>query len=115
MSADSNKKLLGDIQLGKGPVVSRGANFNPKLFRLVPGVAKKARIKVQIESAPQGTGTDANPIQLSRAGVATSLVSIPNRYMHTPVELFDMRDVEDAVKLIGETILALDGKSDFVI
>jgi len=110
-----NKKQTGDVELGKGPAISRGPNFNPKLFELVTSVAKKKKIKIQLEAANRGTGTDANAIQLSRAGVAASLISIPNRYMHTPVELFDIRDVEAAIKLIGETILALNAKSSFII
>ncbi|NLF39708.1 M42 family metallopeptidase [bacterium] len=112
---ENDKKNIGEIALGKGPVVSRGPNFNPKLFDLIVSVAKQRKIPVQIEAAPRGTGTDANAIQLSRAGVAAALVSIPLRYMHTTVEMFDMDDVANVVKLIGETILALDGKADFVL
>ncbi len=115
VSPDTNKKLICGIELGKGPTVGRGANFNPKLYRLVMDVAKKKKLKVQIEPATGGTGTDANAIQLNRAGVPCSLIGIPNRYMHTPVELFDIRDVETAVTLIGETILAMNTKTDFVI
>jgi len=114
-SPATNKKQNGEIDLGGGPVVSRGPNFNPKLFDLVVATAKKKKIKIQLEAANRGTGTDANVIQLSRAGVATSLISIPNRYMHTPVEVFNMGDVENTIKLIAETILALNSKSNFVI
>lgn len=112
---DSNKKQTGEIELGKGPVLTRGANFNPKLYKLIKKVAKDNKIKLQLDAAPGGTGTDANAIQITRAGVAAALVSIPNRYMHTPVELFDLRDVEAAVKLIAETIIALDSKADFTV
>lgn len=111
----SNQKKEGTVELGKGPVLSRGPNFNPKLFSLVKKIAKKKEIPLQIEAAPRGTGTDANAIQLTRAGVATALVSIPNRYMHTPVETFNIKDVENAITLIGETILALDGEEDFIV
>jgi len=114
-SPDVNKKLICGIELGKGPTVGCGANFNPKLYRLVADVARKRKIKIQIEPSPGGTGTDANAIQLNRAGVPCSLISIPNRYMHTPAELFDIRDVEAAVRLIGETILSIHKKMDFVI
>ncbi|MCX7847202.1 MAG: M42 family metallopeptidase [bacterium] len=115
MSADTNKKLLGDIRLGKGPVVSRGPNFNPKLYAQIMSVAKAKKIAVQVEAAPRGTGTDANVMQLTRAGVATALVSVPNRYMHTPVEMFNLTDVAQAIKLIAETILSFTAKTDFVI
>ena len=114
-SPATNKKQNGEIDLGGGPVVSRGPNFNPKLFDLVVATAKKKKIKIQLEAANRGTGTDANVIQLSRAGVAASLISIPNRYMHTPVEVFNMGDVENTIKLIAETILALKKNSSFVI
>lgn len=114
-SPATNKKQNGEIDLGGGPVVSRGPNFNPKLFDLVVATAKKKKIKIQLEAANRGTGTDANVIQLSRAGVASSLISIPNRYMHTPVEVFNMGDVENTIKLIAETILVLNSKSSFVI
>jgi endoglucanase len=112
---DSNKKQTGEIELGKGPVVTRGANFNPKLHKLIKKVAKAQKIKIQLDAAPGGTGTDANAIQITRAGVAAALISIPNRYMHTPVELFNMRDVEAAIKLIAETIRVLDGTCDFTV
>ena len=114
-SPATNKKQNGEIDLGGGPVVSRGPNFNPKLFDLVVATAKKKKIKIQLEAANRGTGTDANVIQLSRAGVAASLISIPNRYMHTPVEVFNIGDVENTIKLIAETILVLNSKSSFVI
>lgn len=115
MSPDTSKKLLGDIRMGKGPVVSRGPNFNPKLFAQIMSVAKKKKIDVQVDAAPRGTGTDANAIQLTRAGVATALISVPNRYMHTPVEMFHLKDVEQIIKLIAETILSFTAKTDFVI
>jgi putative aminopeptidase FrvX len=112
---DSDKKKSGEIVLGKGPVVARGANINPKLFALIKKVAKTRKIAMQIEAVPGGTFTDANAIQLSRSGVTTALVSIPTRYLHSPVELFDIRDVEGAVKLIAETIIALDATNDFTL
>jgi len=115
LEAESNKKMIGDIALGKGPVVERGANFNPKLYDLIVQTAKKRKIAVQLSASPGGTGTDANAIQLNRAGVPTALISVPNRYMHTPVEMSDLRDVERCAALIAETILALTPAMDFVL
>jgi endoglucanase len=63
---------------------------------------------------PGGTGTDANAIQLSRAGVATGLVCIPQRYMHTPVELVSLKDMDNTAKLLAEFVLALDDKVSFI-
>ena len=78
-------------------------------------IAREKAIPVQVEAKARGTGTDANAMQLSSGGVACQLISIPNRYMHTPVELFDMKDVESAIALMTETILAVDKKTSFVI
>ncbi|MFH1023104.1 MAG: M42 family metallopeptidase [Planctomycetota bacterium] len=105
---------FGDLSLGKGPVLSRGPNINPKVFARLQAAAKKRRIAFQVEAAPGGTGTDANAIQVSRAGVATGLVSIPNRYMHTPCEMVCLKDVENAAKLLAAFVEGLDGKSAFI-
>ncbi len=96
-----DKKRIGEISLGKGPVIARGPNINPKVFELLIDTAKKENIPYQVEGIPRGTGTDANVIQLTRAGVAAGLVSIPNRYMHTPCEIVDIEDVENAIKLLS--------------
>lgn len=97
----ADKKRNGDIKLGAGPVIAVGPNINMKIYDLLVETAKKHKIPYQIEAAPGGTGTDANAIQLTRSGVATGLVSIPNRYMHSPCEMVNMNDVENAVKLLA--------------
>ena len=107
--------LTGGVKLGGGPVINRGSNFNPKLFALIEKVAKAKKIPVQIKAQPGGTGTDANAIQLHGSGVPVALISIPNRYMHTPVELFSLSDIKNTIAIIAETILALTEKEDFVI
>lgn len=108
------KKRVGDIKMGEGPVIARGPNINPKVFNLLVKTAKEEKIPYQIEGAPRATGTDANVIQLTKAGVATGLVSIPNRYMHTPVELVNLKDLENIAKLLCSFILRLNKKSDFI-
>lgn len=95
-----DKRKFGDIKLGKGPVISVGANINPEIYKLLVDIAQAGGIPYQIEAAPGGTGTDANAMQLTRSGVATGLVSIPNRYMHSPCEMVNVNDVENAIKLI---------------
>lgn len=95
------KKQVGDIKLGGGPVIARGPNINPRVFDLLVETGKKKKIPFQVEGIPHATGTDANAIQISRAGVAAGLVSIPLRYMHTPVETLDLSDVEYAIKLMA--------------
>jgi len=104
---------VSSVKLGGGPVLCRGANINPKVFQLLEKAAKKAKVKVQYDAYPGGTGTDANVIQLTRAGVATGLVSIPLRYMHSPIEVFDTADVDGCVRLLTEFALLLDAKTDF--
>jgi endoglucanase len=108
------KKHLGETKLGKGPVITRGPNINPKVFDLFVETAEKEKIPYQVQGIPNGTGTDANMIQLNRSGVATALISIPNRYMHSPVEVVELDDLENAAKLIAAFILKLDGNIDFI-
>lgn len=111
---DIDKRVNGNIKLGAGPVIAVGANINPRLGDLLIKTAKAKRIPYQLEAAPGGTGTDANAMQISRAGVATALVSIPNRYMHTQVEVVSYQDLETAAKLIAETVAAITPDMSFV-
>ena len=107
-------KQIGTVKLGGGPTIARGPNINPVLEDLLVKTAKKKKIPYQPLSAPGATGTDANSIQISRAGVAAALIGLPNRYMHTQVELCDLRDLESAAKLIAETVLAITSRMSFV-
>lgn len=109
-----DKKLVGDVKLGGGPVIARGPNMNPRVFELLVETAKKNEIPYQVEGIPRATGTDANPIQLTRAGVAAGLVSIPLRYMHTPVETLCLGDVEYAVKLMAAFAEAVTPDMNFI-
>jgi endoglucanase len=97
----ADKKRVGDLRLGRGPVITRGANINPKVFELLVRTAKEMDIPYQIEAAPAGTGTDANAMQVVRAGMATGLISVALRYMHTPCEVLDLNDVENAARLMA--------------
>ncbi len=108
------EKQVGEIKLGGGPVIARGANINPKVYDLLVKTAKKKKIPYQIEGIPRATGTDANAIQITRAGVAAGLVSIPVRYMHTPVETLDLKDAEYTVKLLSAFAEALTADMDFI-
>ena len=76
-----NKKKSGDIKLGGGPVIARGPNINPRIFKVLVETAKSEEIPYQIQSVSAATGTDANVIQTTKSGVATALISIPLRYM----------------------------------
>ncbi len=86
-------------KLGGGPVMDVGPNINPKLRAFADEVAKKYEIPLQVEASPRPTGTDANIMQINRDGVATAVLSIPIRYMHSQVETADLRDIDLTVKL----------------
>jgi tetrahedral aminopeptidase len=107
-------KQVGDIKLGGGPVIARGPNINPAVFDLLTKTAKKLKIPYQVEGIPRSTGTDANSIQLNRAGVATGLVSVPLRYMHTPVETLAIEDVERTIALMAGFAEAVTSTMTFI-
>ena len=111
-SADPKRHGEGNIH--GGPIIARGPNINPVVERQLIKTAKAKKIPYQIEAAPRGTGTDANAMQLSRGGVAAALVSIPNRYMHSPVELVSLHDTENASKLLAEWICGLESDMSFI-
>jgi endoglucanase len=109
----NDKKLLGETVLGDGPVVYRGPNINPRVFDRLEATAKAAEIAVQVRGAPRATGTDANAIQISRAGVAAAIIGIPNRYMHTPVEVVALSDLDRAARLLAEFCAGVTPQCDW--
>jgi endoglucanase len=95
---------LGPItehKLGSGPVIGRGTTLHPRVFELLYRAGEQEGIPFTVESTGKGTGTDADAIHLSRAGVPTGLVSVPLRYMHSPVELISLHDIDAAARLIA--------------
>jgi len=111
---DIDKRTIGDVKIGAGPTIVTGPNVNPKLEELLIKTAKAKRIPFQMEASPRGTPTDANAMQLTRAGVATALIGIPNRYMHTQVEVVSLSDLESAAKLIAETVAIIQNRTNFI-
>jgi endoglucanase len=109
----NDKKLLGDTRLGDGPVLFRGPNINPRVFERLETAARGQDIPVQVRGAPRATGTDANAIQLSRDGVAAGLIGIPNRYMHSPVEVVALADLERAARLLAEFCAGVTNQADW--
>lgn len=107
------KKQEGDVCLGKGPVIYRGPNMNPRLVTRLIDVAKSAEIAHQLAADGRPTGTDANAIQITRGGVATALVSIPNRYMHSPVEMISLDDMDRAADLLARLAESISPEDDF--
>lgn len=111
---DVSRKKFGDVKLGKGAMVGKSADVNVVLNREMIRIADEKKIPYQIVACHRASGgTDASAIQLIRGGAATALISIPNRYMHSPVEICDLRDVDSAVKLLTETIAGFTGNEQF--
>jgi tetrahedral aminopeptidase len=109
----NDKKQVGDTKLASGPVVFRGANINPRVFDLLEKTAKEREIGVQVRGQPRATGTDANVIQLSRDGVAAGLIGIPNRYMHSPVEIVCLDDLDKAAQLLADFCQSVTPQMDW--
>ncbi len=108
-----DKRKSGDFHVGKGPMIFRGANINPRVFALLVEAAEEEKIPYQVASAARATGTDANVMQLSRGGMATGLLSVPLRYMHTPNELLSLSDLEETARLLAAFCVRLDKDQDF--
>lgn len=94
--------------LGSGPVIARGTTLHPRISDLLEEAAGAEEIDFTSESLGRGTGTDADAIHISRAGVPTGLVSVPNRYMHSPVEMVQLGDLDAAARLIAAFARRLD-------
>jgi len=109
-----NKKAVGEFKLGSGPILHRGPNINNPLAELLESLCEKKKIPYQLSGSGGITGTDAGSIQVSRGGVASALLSIPNRYMHSPVEMVSLADVEHAAELLAQLALALKPGQSFV-
>jgi len=96
---DCDNRKYGETKLGGGPIICRGPNINPVVYEWLIAAADRLKIPYQLEADPRPTGTDARAIQTGRGGVATGLVSVPLRYMHTPSEVVDLEDIERTVQL----------------
>jgi putative aminopeptidase FrvX len=105
---DIDKKELGEHNIGGGPVLSRGSAAHPVVFERLVEAAEAAKIPHTIQAQPKATRTDADAIFLSRAGVPTGLISIPNRYMHSPNELVSLADVRYTIDLIAAFVGRLE-------
>ncbi len=107
------KKEHGDFKLGGGPVLSRGSAVNPVVFEMLVETAEKEKIPHSIQAAPRDTGTDADSIFTTQRGIPTGLVSVPNRYMHSPCEMVDVGDLERAARLLAAFARRVTEKTDF--
>ncbi len=109
-----NKKVIGEYKLGAGPILHRGANINPRLAELMENLCEKHSIPFQMSGDGGVTGTDAGAIQVSRGGVAAALISIPNRYMHSPIEMVSLQDVENSSELLAQVAIHMPANQSFI-
>lgn len=99
-SPDCDPRKYGKFVQGGGPIICKGPNINPIVFNKLKALAQAEKIPFQIEADPRPTGTDARVLQVAQSGIATGLLSIPLRYMHTPSEMVDLKDIEHTVQLL---------------
>jgi len=115
-STDQPGVTLGEMtkhEFGSGAVIARGTTLNPRVFELLHDAAEAEDIPFTIESLGRATGTDADGIHLTRSGVPTGLVSVPLRYMHSPVEMVQLGDIEAAARLIAAFARRLEPGTSF--
>ena len=108
-----DKRQQGDISLGKGPVIFRGPNMNLKVTGRLIETAQARELPHQLSAIARATPNDTNALQVNRAGVATGLVAIPNRYMHSAVEMISLDDIDAAADLLAAFAAGLAGDEDF--
>jgi len=102
-----DKRKIGDISLGKGPVLAKGAPINKRINELLKKTAEQKDINIQYELTPATTGTDGDKIRLTGEGVPIGLVSLPLRYMHSSSEVIEIKDIMDTIELIVDMIANL--------
>ncbi|MEQ8790200.1 MAG: M42 family metallopeptidase [Pirellulaceae bacterium] len=108
-----DKRQQGDIALGKGPVIFRGPNMNPVVTDRLRKLADEHKIAYQLSAVGRAASNDTNALQITRAGVATGLVALPNRYMHSAVEVISLDDIDRAADLLAAFADSLSGEDDF--
>ncbi|WP_129627878.1 M42 family metallopeptidase [Candidatus Oscillochloris fontis] len=110
----SDKQQHSDVKLGGGPVLARGSANSPLVYERLLQVAAQEGIPYALQIAPRYTGTDADAIYKMRGGIATGVVSIPNRYMHSPNEMIALADVDAAARLIAAFVRSVRSAEEFI-
>ncbi len=110
-----NKNRFGDVKLGKGPIIGRGSANHPVVVDRLETVAAKKKIPIQFSTDPRGTGTDADAIFLQRGGIPSVSIGLPNRYMHSPVEVIHLDDLEKLAQLMAEFCLDVKPGEKFAV
>ncbi len=107
------KKEVGECVLGGGPVFARGSVISPVVFGLLVEAAVRLNVPYAVRATGRNTSTDADAIHIAREGIATALVGIPNRYMHSPNEVVSLEDVDRTAEVIAEACRAVSPATDF--
>ncbi len=102
------KRKVGEIDLGGGPVIERGSGVHPGMAELIAEVAEAEGIPHQFGASAGSTWTDVDAVKLTRSGIPSGLISVPNRYMHSPNEIVDLGDLENTARLVAATARRLD-------
>lgn len=110
-----NQQQHGDVKLGQGPTLTRGGCNHPEVVARLEAVAKARKIKLQHEATSSNTGTDTDVIFWTRGGIPSALVSLPNRYMHSPVEMISLKDLEQIPPLLTGFALSLKKGEEFKV
>jgi len=97
---ECDNRRFGEFKLGGGPAITRGGNTNPVMFEALVGLAEANGIPYQIEADPRPSSSDGRELQMAAGGLATTVICVPLRYMHTPSEIIDLVDVENTVRLL---------------
>jgi len=109
----TDEKELGRHKFGSGPVLTRGSTLDPAVFELLHATAEAEGIPFTVSATSRATGTDADALHVARGGVPTGVVSIPLRYMHSPVEMVQLDDVENTARLLAAFAQRLEPGMDF--
>lgn len=109
----ADKKRDGEVKVGGGPVLTRGASIHPAVFQGLKEAGARLGLTCPVQGAARSSGTDADAMIRSGIGTATGLVSIPNRYMHSPNELVSLSDLENAARLIADYVRTITTETDF--
>jgi putative aminopeptidase FrvX len=110
----TEEKELGSHKFGSGPVLTRGSTLDPTVFELLHAAGEEAGIPFTVSASARYTGTDADAVHISRSGIPCGVVSIPLRYMHSPVEMVQLDDVENAARLIAAFAQRLSPELSFL-
>ena len=109
-----DKRQNGEIDLGGGPVIVRGPNINPEVATRLKSLAGQHEIPVQCNALGRAAPNDSNSLQITRGGVATGILAIPNRYMHSAVETIALSDIDQAASLLAHFAQSIRNAEDFI-